>query len=111
MLVHGFGLAISHAAKVGPACILFHNVTLGMGIDPKTRESGAPTLEANVHVGPGATLIGPITVGAGSKIMAGVTLTHSVPPGSVVAAPEPEVRRRAEAPSLSTAEPQRAGGL
>ncbi|HEY3449724.1 MAG TPA: exopolysaccharide biosynthesis glycosyltransferase EpsD [Myxococcales bacterium] len=104
MLVHGFGLAISHAAKVGPACILFQNVTLGMGTDPETRQTGAPTLQANVHVGPGATLIGPITVGAGSKIMAGVTLAHSVPAGSVVAAAEPEVRKRAEATPLAAAE-------
>ncbi len=108
MLVHGFGLAISHAAKVGPACILFHNVTLGMGTDPETRQTGAPTLQANVHVGPGATLIGPITVGAGSKVMAGVTLTRSVPAGSIVAASDPEVRRRAEAPPLAAAEMRRA---
>ncbi|MGC4121428.1 MAG: glycosyltransferase [Myxococcales bacterium] len=110
MLVHGFGLAISHAAKVGPACILFHNVTLGMGTDPETRQTGAPTLQANVHVGPGATLIGPITVGAGSKVMAGVTLTRSVPAGSVVAAPEPEIRKRAEAAPLAAAELKQAAG-
>jgi serine acetyltransferase/GT2 family glycosyltransferase len=106
MLVHGFGLAISHAAKVGPACILFQNVTLGMGTDPETRKVGAPTLEARVHVGPGATLIGPIVVGAGSKIMAGVTLTRSVPAGSIVVAPEPEIRRRDEAPSLTPEGPR-----
>ncbi|MBI5547372.1 MAG: glycosyltransferase [Deltaproteobacteria bacterium] len=104
MLVHGFGLAISHAAQVGPGCILFQNVTLGMGTDPQTRQTGAPTLEANVHVGPGATLIGPITVGAGSKIMGGVVLTRSVPAHSVVAAPEPEVRRRAETANLTAAD-------
>ena len=103
VLVHGFGLAISHAARVGPGCILFQNVCLGMGIDPSTRQSGAPTLEANVHVGPGATLLGPITVGEGSKVMAGVTLTSSVPPGSVVEAVVPSVRRRAVATGPATA--------
>lgn len=110
MLVHGFGLAISHAAKVGPACILFHGVTLGVGTDPETRQSGAPTLQANVHVGPGATLIGPITVGAGSKIMAGVTLTRSVPAGSIVGAPGPEIRKRAEPAPLAAAELKQASG-
>ncbi|MFL5321140.1 MAG: glycosyltransferase, partial [Myxococcaceae bacterium] len=64
MLVHGFGLAISHSAKIGPGCVLFHNVTLGMGRDATTGETGAPTLEANVSVGPGASLVGPIIVGA-----------------------------------------------
>ena len=53
VFVHGFGLAISHAARVGPGCILAQNVTLGMGRDPITGQSGAPTLGANVHVGPG----------------------------------------------------------
>jgi serine O-acetyltransferase len=90
-LVHGNGLVISHSARIGPGCILFHNVTLGEGIDAETRRVGAPTLGEDVHVGPGATLIGPIEVGAGSKIMAGVVLSRSVPPYSLVKAAEPEV--------------------
>jgi len=94
MIVHGMGLAISRAARVGRGCILFQNVTLGMGTDPETRRTGAPLLEGNVHVGPGATLLGPIVVGEGSKVMAGAVLTRSVPPGSLVAAPSPEVRPR-----------------
>jgi serine acetyltransferase len=93
-VVHGNGLVISHAAHVGPGCILFHNVTLGEGVDPVTRQQGAPTLEPGVHVGPGAVLLGPITIGAGSKIMAGAVVTASVPPDSVVTSPRPEVRPR-----------------
>jgi serine acetyltransferase/GT2 family glycosyltransferase len=100
MIVHGMGLAISHAARVGRGCILFQNVTLGMGTDKATGMTGAPTLEENVHVGPGATLIGPITIGAGSKIMAGAVLTRSVPPGSLVETPSPEVRPRVSARAL-----------
>ena len=94
MLVHGMGLALSREARVGRGCILFQHVTLGMGIDPETRCSGAPVLERNVHVGPGATLIGPITVGEGSKIMAGAVVTRSVPAGSLVETPEPGIRPR-----------------
>jgi serine acetyltransferase/GT2 family glycosyltransferase len=94
VLVHGFGLAVSKAAKVGEGCILFHGITLGMGRDSRTGETGAPTLEPGVHVGVGATLVGPITVGAGSKIMAGCTVTTSVPPRSLVEAPTPAVRAR-----------------
>ena len=93
-IVHGNGIVLSHAAKIGPGCILFHNVTLGVSIHPETREVGAPTLEENVHVGPGATLLGPITIGRGSKIMAGAVVTRSVPPGSVVRTPEPELVQR-----------------
>ena len=94
MIVHGMGLAISHAARVGPRCILFQKVTLGMGTDRKTGRTGAPTLEENVHVGPGATLLGPITIGAGSKVMAGAVVTRSVPRNSLVETPAPEVRPR-----------------
>lgn len=94
-IVHGVGLVISHAASVGEGCILFHNVTLGEGVDPETRAVGAPTLESDVHIGPGATLIGPITVGKGTKIMAGAVLTRSVPPGSLVKPAESTVEERA----------------
>jgi len=94
MFVHGMGLAISGEAKVGPGCILFQNVTLGMGNHPDTKQHGAPVLEARVHVAPGATLLGPIRIGAGSKIMPGCVVIRDVPPGSVVEAPVPAVRAR-----------------
>jgi len=98
--VHGNGVVLSHAARIGAGCILFHNVTLGETMDPVTKIQGAPTLGANVHVGPGAVLLGPISVGDGSKIMAGAVLTESVPPGSVVRpAPVEIVRRKSHAPA------------
>lgn len=106
LIVHGMGMAISGEASVGPRSILFQNVTLGMGIDPVTRRSGAPQVEEDVHIGPGATLLGPITIGAGSKIMAGAVVTHSIPRGSIVEAPVPRIlprtrvgRSREEGPS------------
>ena len=93
-IVHGMGLAISGSARVGARCLLFHNVTLGEGIDKETRAVGAPTVEDDVHIGPGATLLGPITIGTGSKIMAGSVVTQSVPPHSLVEAPAPTVVAR-----------------
>ena len=90
VLVHGFGLALSKAAKVGEGCILFHGVTLGIGRDGKTGATGAPLLEPDVHVGVGATLVGPITIGRESKIMAGCTVTQSVPARSLVESPAPQ---------------------
>lgn len=99
MVVHGFGLAISYAARVSHGSILFQNVTLGYGPDPKTKLGGAPLLERNVHVGIGATLYGPIVVGESSKIMAGCVLSSSVPARSIVEAPVPHVASRAPARS------------
>ena len=94
IIVHGVGLVVSHSARVGPGCVLFQHVTLGESISRETREVGAPTLESDVHVGPGASLLGPITVGRGSKVMAGVVLMDSVPAYSLVEGPAPVVRVR-----------------
>jgi serine acetyltransferase len=55
---------------------------------------GAPVLEHDVHVGPGATLLGPITVGARSKVMAGTVLMDSVPPYSIVEHAAATIRAR-----------------
>lgn len=104
-IVHGTGLVISHRATVGPNCILFHNVTLGEGLDPKTKERGAPVLQAGVHVGPGCTLLGPITVGRGSKLAAGSVLTVSVAENSVVLPAPVQVKARS-APAPATKEAQ-----
>jgi hypothetical protein len=58
---------------------------------------GRPTIEEDVHVGPGATLVGPITIGARSKIMAGAFVRVSVPPDSLVSSPDPVVGTRVQA--------------
>lgn len=93
-IVHGSGLVLSHGARIGAGCILFQGVTLGESIDPSSRDVGAPTLEADVHVGPGAVLIGPIVVGEGTKIMANSVLDRSVPARSIVRAAAVEVVAR-----------------
>jgi serine O-acetyltransferase len=97
VVVHGMGLAISRGVRVHSGVILFQHVTLGMGIDPDTREVGAPVLEAQVHVGPGTTIVGPVRVGARSKITASCFVRSSVPPDSLVEVPRPAVSTRAPA--------------
>lgn len=94
-IVHGVGLVLSHAARVGPGCILFQGVTLGESVHPVTGQIGAPHLGEGVHVGPGATILGPITIGAGSKVMAGTVVMDDVPARSLVSAPAAQVSRRA----------------
>ncbi len=98
VVVHGFGLAINGDTYVSAGSILFQHVTLGRGLHPETRAAGSPRLEPNVHVGVGATLVGPIVVGRNTKIMPGCVVTRDVPPDSVVAAPEPELRTRGKRP-------------
>jgi serine O-acetyltransferase len=94
-IVHGTGVVVGHEVKVGPGCILFQHCTLGEGIDPVTREVGSPTLGRDVHVGPGATLLGPIHVGDRTKVMAGAVLTKSVPADSLVKPADSIVTTRA----------------
>jgi serine O-acetyltransferase len=94
VIVHGMGLAVSAAARVKRGAILFQNVTLGMGVDPVSRATGAPEIEREVHVGAGSTLVGPITVGARSKVTANCFVRASVPPDSLVEAPPASVSPR-----------------
>jgi serine O-acetyltransferase len=111
IVVHGNGLVISHAARVGVGCVLFQHVTLGESIHPDTRLVGAPTLEPGVHVGAGAVLVGPITIGQGTKIMANAVLVRSVPPHSLVETPAATIRPRnaagGDGDSVTRGRPQR----
>jgi serine O-acetyltransferase len=93
-VVHGNGLVISHGAVVGVNCLLFQHVTLGESMHSGRRVVGSPTLEENVHVMPGAVLLGPITVGAGSKVGANAVVDDDVAAGSVVSSPAVDVRLR-----------------
>src|SRR3954470_21739505 len=97
---HGTGVVIGETAEVGRDVTLYQGVTLGgTGFATGKRH---PTLEDNVTVGSGAKLLGPITVGHGSKIGATSVVIHDVPPNStVVGNPGHPVRvegRRPEGP-------------
>lgn len=98
-IVHGNGLVISHGSKIGPNCVLFQNVTLGESMGGGSRKVGSPTLEADVHVMPGAIVLGPIVIGSGTKIGANAVVDDDVAPGSVVRSPSPEVSARRSAGS------------
>jgi len=104
VVVHGMGMAISRSARVGTGSILFQNITLAESADMTTRTVGAPQIGERVHVGPGSALIGPITVGNDTKIVAGSTLLQSVPSGSRVEAPVPRITARgpAQRPAFET---------
>jgi serine O-acetyltransferase len=103
VIVHGMGLAVSSAARVRRGAILFQHVTLGMSFDPVSRETGAPLVERDVHVGAGSTLVGPITIGARSKVTANCFVRTSVPPDSLVEAPGPTVSARSSRARVSEA--------
>lgn len=95
LLVHGNGLVISREARVERGCVLSQHVTLGLSSGPNRTAGGAPHLLRDVHVAPGAVLLGPISVGPNSKIAANAVVMDSVPEGFVVtAAPTVATARR-----------------
>jgi serine O-acetyltransferase len=97
---HGTGVVIGETADIGDDVTLYQGVTLGgTGFATGKRH---PTVQDNVTIGSGAKLLGPITVGHGSKIGANSVVIHDVPPNStVVGNPGHPVRvegRRPEGP-------------
>ncbi|PTL54130.1 serine O-acetyltransferase [Paraconexibacter algicola] len=79
---HGMGVVIGETAEVGEDVTLYQGVTLGgTGFATGKRH---PTVGANVTIGSGAKLLGPITVGHGAKIGANTVVIHDVPPNSTV---------------------------
>src|SRR5579859_1128687 len=97
---HGMGVVIGETARIGQDVTIYQGVTLGgTGFATGKRH---PTVEDNVTIGSGAKLLGPITVGHGSKIGANSVVITDVPPNStVVGNPGHPVRvdgRRVEGP-------------
>ena len=79
---HGVGLVIGETTEIGDDCVLYQGVTLGgTGKDTGKRH---PTLEEGVMVSAGAKVLGPVRVGAYSKIGAGSVVLKDVPPHSTV---------------------------
>ena len=102
---HGMGVVIGETAEIGDDVTLYQGVTLGgTGFSCGKRH---PTVQDNVTIGSGAKLLGPITVGHGSKIGANSVVIHDVPPNStVVGNPGHPVRidgRRPEGPDADWA--------
>jgi serine O-acetyltransferase len=79
---HGMGVVIGETAEIGRDVTLYQGVTLGgTGFATGKRH---PTLEDNVTVGSGAKLLGPVTVGHGSKVGANTVVVTDVPPHATV---------------------------
>jgi serine O-acetyltransferase len=83
---HGQGVVIGETAEIGDDVTMYQSVTLGgiaPSIDSRSQVSVKrhPTIEANVIVGSGAQILGPITVGEGARIGANSVVTRDVPPG------------------------------
>ena len=76
------GTVIGETAEIGADVTLYHNVTLG-GVSWR-KEKRHPTLEDHVVVGAGAQVLGPIRIGARSRIGANAVVVKEVPSDCVV---------------------------
>lgn len=88
---HGTGVVIGETAVIGNQVRLYQAVTLGAKRFPTDEEGHLikgsarhPILEDRVVIYAGATILGRITIGAGSVIGGNVWLTRSVPPNSQI---------------------------
>jgi serine O-acetyltransferase len=94
---HGMGVVIGETTEIGDDVTLYHGVTLGGTTWEKTKRH--PTLGDGVVVGAGAKILGPITIGAHSRIGSNSVVLRDVPahstvvgiPGTVVGQAEPLV--------------------
>ena len=81
---HGMGVVIGETTEIGDNVTLYHGVTLG-GISPAENSSSQvnqkrhPTLHDNVIVGSGGQILGPITIGKGTRVGANAVITKNVP--------------------------------
>jgi serine O-acetyltransferase len=77
---HGMGVVIGETTIIGQNVTIYQGVTLGG--TGKERGKRHPTIEDNVVVGVGATVLGNITIGAGTRVGGGAV--NNVPPNCTV---------------------------
>jgi serine O-acetyltransferase len=78
-LAHG-QVVIDGFVEIHRGVVIFPWVTVGL----RAGDFQGPTIGRNVHIGTGAKVIGPVTVGKGARIGANSVVTHDVPAGTTV---------------------------
>lgn len=81
---HGF-VVIGETAEIGDDVTIYQGATLG-GTNPTSGQGGKrhPTIGDNVIISLGAAILGPLTVGANSRIGANAVVTKDVPEGATM---------------------------
>lgn len=74
LLPHPNGVVIHCDAKIGPNCLIFQQVTIGI-----TDESDPPVIGGHVDIGAGAKILGSINIGNHVKIGANAVVLTDVP--------------------------------
>ncbi len=80
---HFGGIIINPLAKIGKNCNISQGVTIGR--KNRGKNAGVPTLGNQVYIGPGAKIMGGITIGNNVAIGANAVVADSFPDNSVIA--------------------------
>lgn len=83
LIPHPNGIVIHPQTVIGPNCLLFQQVTIGV-----TGRGGPAVIGGHVDIGAGARILGPVTIGDHALIGANAVVTRDVPPwGRAVGVP------------------------
>lgn len=102
---HGTGVVIGETAVIGNNVKIYQGVTIGALSFPKDSCGKIikglkrhPTIQDNVTIYAGATILGNIIIGEGSVIGGNVWITENIDPGSIItiSAPELKIKTRAK---------------
>lgn len=78
LIPHPNGIVIHSAARVGPNCLIFQQVTLG------SAKGGTPVIGGHVDIGAGAKVLGGVTIGDDARVGANAVVLADVPAGATV---------------------------
>jgi len=97
---HGTGVVIGETATIGNRVRIYQGVTLGAKSFPLDDDGNPikgivrhPTIEDDVTIYSGATILGTVTIGRGAIIGGNVWLTRDVPPGATISQSRPTTER------------------
>jgi serine O-acetyltransferase len=79
---HFGGIVVNDQAVIGHNCNLSHGVTIGQA--NRGARKGCPNIGNGVYIGPGAKIIGAVTIGSNVAVGANCVVTNDIPDDAVV---------------------------